>query len=92
MFKRNGVNAREETISFSARVAITRAQQAGTDAIFHGACHDCIWKLNNAWGEGLRWCKGCAYFNFTDHLPNRKISGASTSDLELDNDGIDPDR
>lgn len=92
MFQRKGVNAREETISFHARVAITRAQTDGTDAIFHGSCIGCIWKLNNAWGEGLRWCKGCAYFNFTDHLPNRRIGGADSRDLALDDDGIDPER
>lgn len=92
MFNRNGPHASEQQITFSARVSITKAQRDGTDAIFHGSCIGCIWKLNNAWGEGLRWCMGCAYFNFSNSQPNRRIGEADDRDLGLDSQGIDPER
>jgi hypothetical protein len=82
--RKTGPHGEEQTISGSARVAITKAQRAGADAIFHGACSACLWRKGNAQGEGLKWCMGCAFFNFTDHLPNRRLSEATDGDFAAD--------
>jgi hypothetical protein len=66
-----GPSAPKMEIDPKARKAITQAQLHNTDAIFHGACHGCIWKPGNATGENLRWCMGCAMFDFDDLKPNR---------------------
>jgi hypothetical protein len=71
-----GPHAPSMDIDPEARKAITEAQQAGRDAVFHGACLGCIWQPGNATGENLRWCMGCAMFDFNDLKPNRCLEKA----------------
>ena len=85
-----GTHGDEQWISHSNRVAITDAQANGTDsASYHGACHDCLWKKGNAVGEGLRWCMGCAMFNFTENLPQRRLREADEFARHAAEEGYD---
>lgn len=81
--KQTGPHAPERELTASQRVAITAAQRSGTGAVFHGGCLGCLWRKGNAQGEGLRWCMGCAYFGFVQHLPNRRMGDASQFDIDM---------
>jgi len=70
---RRGVNSPPEFISDRVANEVAEAQQKDRDAIFHGKCLGCIWKKGNNQGEGLRFCIGCAYSTFNNHMPNRYI-------------------
>ena len=74
--KTKGPHGSERWVSASNRVEITNAQAEGRDAVYHGACLSCVWQKGNAVGEGLRWCMGCAMFDFVETLPNRRVGKA----------------
>lgn len=66
-----GPSAPPMDIDPRARKAITKAQRNREDAVFHGACLGCIWQKGNASGDNLRWCMGCAFFDYNHTKPNR---------------------
>ncbi len=75
-----GTHGDQQYLTSSQRAAITEAQRDSKDAIFHGACIGCLWRKGNAQQEGLRWCMGCAFFGFTENLPNRCLPEARQLD------------
>jgi hypothetical protein len=70
---RKGPHGDQMWIEPETRDEIREAQEQGKDCVFHGACLGCAWKKGNSTGEGLRWCMGCAFFEFSEHKPNRKL-------------------
>lgn len=76
-----GPSGRERELPLSQKIKITEAQRLKKNVIFHGACIGCIWLEGNSTGENLRYCMGCAFSTFADHLPNRRIKLADDRDF-----------